>query len=176
MTIIFKLNAIIKKVFSYIHKKNQSKERFNPLLQFMKINNMNIKILFNSFKVLIAPVIVILMFKFFNYLELDSTDNNSYIYGLFLGTIIYIILNKRKKYVCDFKVKNDLYEIKYYNMFGLKREITLSKDFDIDFLSKKNMNGISDFVRFFNKNETYDFYYLDSNIKKVIENYKSNNT
>ena len=87
---------------------------------------MNIKILLNSFKVLIAPVIVILMFKFFNYLELDSTDNNSYIYGLFLGAIIYIILNKRKKYVCDFKVKNDLYEIKYYNMFGLKKEISLS--------------------------------------------------
>lgn len=137
---------------------------------------MNIKILFNSFKVLIAAVMVAFILKLFNYLELDSTDNKSYIYGLLLGAIIYIFLIERKKYVCDFKVKDDLYEIKYYNMFGLKREISLSKDFEIDFLSKKNINGISDFVRFFKKNEAYVFYYFESKIKEVIENYKSNNS
>ncbi len=135
---------------------------------------MNIKILFNSFKILISAVIVVLILLFFNSLEMDSTLNNGYIYGLFLGAIIYVILNKRRKYVSDFKVKDNLYEIKYYNMFGLKKEISLSKDFEIDFLSKKNINSFSDFVRFFNKNETYDFYYFESNIKEVIENYKSN--
>jgi len=135
---------------------------------------MNIKILFNSFKVLIAAVMVAFILKLFNYLELDSTVSNSYIYGLLLGATIYIFLNMRKKYVCDFKVKDDLYEIKYYNMFGLKREISLTKNLEMEFLSKKNINDISYFVRFFNKNEAYVFYYFESNIKEVIENYKSN--
>ena len=137
---------------------------------------MNIKILFNSFKILISAVIVALLLIFFNCLEIDSTLNNGYIYGLLFGAIIYVILNKRKKYVYDFKVMDDLFEIKYYNMFGLKKEISLYKDFEIDFLSKKNINSISDFVRFINKNEAYVFYFLDLNIEEEIKNYKLNNT
>ena len=136
---------------------------------------MNIKILFNSFKILISAVIVALLLIFFNCLEIDSTLNNGYIYGLVFGAIIYVILNKRKKYVYDFKVMDDLFEIKYYNMFGLKKEISLYKDFEIDFLSKKNINSISDFVRFINKNEAYVFYFLDLNIEEEIKNYKLNN-
>lgn len=135
---------------------------------------MNIKILFNSFKVFFVAISVALILKLINSLEIDSSLNNGYIYGLLLGATIYIFLNMKKKYVCDFKVKDDLYEIKYYNMFGLKREISLSKDFEMDFLSKKNINRISDFVRFFNKKESYIFYYFDSSVKEEIENYKSN--